>query len=178
MEDVGGGERGHDRQKWHLCHISKNQHIWNLASSKTVCLIYPNSFNDTTIQPAIQTKCRNNYTLLLFLQSHPLIILPRCDSIPPFLLLPTTTSLGQAPFVSLMGYFDTLLSTCNELFQYSLNDMIKRHIYTYTCIPGSYLSKIGRTWVLQCVFSSTGETCCIKLFLKPTFLKYWSLHSF
>lgn len=69
--------------------IPSNQHIRNLVSSKTVCLICPSSFNTTTIQPAIQTKCGNNYTLLLFLQSHPMIILPRWD----FLLLPTITSL-------------------------------------------------------------------------------------
>lgn len=100
IEDAG------DRKKEHLYHVPTNQHIRNLASSKTVCLICPSSFNTTVIQPAIQTKC-NNLTLFSFLQYHPKIILPRWE----FLLLPTITCLVQVTFISLMGYFDSLLSS-------------------------------------------------------------------
>lgn len=104
-------------------------YFWNLAPSKTVCFACSSLFNDTAIQTTVRTSVAVIVHSYYSLSAHPADSIPRCDSSSTLSPSPHNCFFSSAHFISLMGHFHTPLSHFSELFQYNLNDIIKRTIW-------------------------------------------------
>ena len=110
MEDIRGGrESMTDKIDTCIIYLKINtSETWHLLKQY---VIFVQIDLMAASQSAVQTKCRANYTLLLFFPSQSLLILNWCDSSPTDSPSPHNYFfIVQAPFLSFLGYLDTLLS--------------------------------------------------------------------